>query len=105
MPTPKKVRLADSFRRSHEKSPSMQRPALSFATVQWPLDDTDLPPLKRHHFQKENLVVSQPKDRIQCHAERKNWLRRSLRSSDSFGFRPTPVPALLVTGTKLDHRD
>ena len=40
MPTPKKVRLADSFGRSHEKSPSMQRPALSFATVQWPLDDT-----------------------------------------------------------------
>ena len=105
MPTPKQVRLADSFGRGHEKSPSMQRPALSFATVQWPLDDTDLPPLKRHHFQKENLVVSQPKDRIQCHAERKNWLRRSLRSSDSFGFRPTPVPALLVTGTKLDHRD
>ena len=40
MPTPKKVRLADSFGRGHEKSPSMQRPALSFATVQWPLDDT-----------------------------------------------------------------
>ncbi len=40
MPTPKKVRLADSFGRSHEKSPSMQRPALSFATVQWPLDDS-----------------------------------------------------------------
>ena len=45
MPTPKQVRLADSFGRGHEKSPSMQRPALSFATVQWPLDDTDLPRL------------------------------------------------------------
>ena len=43
MPTPKKVRLADSFGQSHEKSPSIQKPALSFATVQWPLDDTDLP--------------------------------------------------------------
>ena len=32
----------------------------------------DLPPLKRHHFQSDNLVVSQPKEGIPCHAERKN---------------------------------
>ena len=30
----------------------------------------DLPPLKRHHFQSDNLVVSKQKEGIQCHAER-----------------------------------
>ncbi|GEM_PF-3505101 len=37
----------------------------------------DLPAFKRHYFRRENLVVSQPKEGIQCHAERKNWLSRS----------------------------
>ena len=32
----------------------------------------DLPPLERHHFQREILSVSKPKEGIQCHAERKN---------------------------------
>ena len=32
----------------------------------------DLPPLKRHHSQREILSVSKPKEGIQCHAERKN---------------------------------
>ena len=35
--------------------------------------DRDLPPFNGHHFQSDNLVVSQPKEGIPCHAERKNW--------------------------------
>ena len=33
----------------------------------------DLPPLERHHFQRDNLVVSQPKEGGLGYAERKNW--------------------------------
>jgi|APGre2960657423_1045063.scaffolds.fasta_scaffold07353_6 hypothetical protein len=32
----------------------------------------DLPPLERHHFQRDNLVVSQPKRGVLGYAERKN---------------------------------
>ena len=57
MPTPKKVRWADSFGRSHEKSPSMPRPALSFATVQCPFWREFWPPPNRLLFGDDGAML------------------------------------------------